>query len=204
MSVLKGFFMDLNTLNASKMTMFRNAVNHQADREIEELTAKIREQRSAADRIREEHESREALASLRAERNAAEAAFGKELSRCDFEANKKVLAHRKELCDGLFAEIESELIKFTENGKYDDFLAKKIAMAEQALGENIVILASLNDEKRVRGLTKHEVRADRTIVLGGICALDEKRGLFCDLSLDKALDDERAAFSEKRELMMAE
>ena len=45
--------MDLNTLNASKMTMFRNAVNRSADREIEELTAKIREQRSAAERIRE-------------------------------------------------------------------------------------------------------------------------------------------------------
>lgn len=196
--------MDLNKLNAAKMTMFRNAVNHQADREIEELTAKIREQRSAADRIREEHEQREALALLKAERTAAEASFTKELSRCDFEANKKVLAHRKELCDSLFADIESELIKFAESDKYDSFLAKKIAKSEEALGENVVILAALKDEKRVRGLTKHEVRADSTIVLGGICALDEKRGLFCDFSLDKALEDEREAFSKKRELMMAE
>lgn len=196
--------MDLNKLNAAKMTMFRNAVNHQADREIEELTAKIREQRSAADRIREEHEQREALALLKAERTAAEASFTKELSRCDFEANKKVLAHRKELCDSLFADIESELIKFAESDKYDGFLAKKIAKSEEALGENVVILAALKDEKRVRGLTKHEVRADSTIVLGGICALDEKRGLFCDFSLDKALEDEREAFSKKRELMMAE
>ena len=196
--------MDLNKINAAKMTMFRNAVNHQADREIEELTAKIREQRSAADRIREEHEQREALALLKAERTAAEASFTKELSRCDFEANKKVLAHRKELCDNLFADIENELEKFTESDKYDDFLAKKIAKSEETLGENVVILAALKDEKRVRGLTKHEVRADSTIVLGGICALDEKRGLFCDFSLDKALEDEREAFSKKRELMMAE
>lgn len=196
--------MDLNKINAAKMTMFRNAVNHQADREIEELTAKIREQRSAADRIREEHEQREALAQLKAERNSAESAFKKELSRCDFEANKKVLAHRKELCDSLFADIEGELKKFTESEKYDDFLAKKIAKAEEALGKDIVVLASLADEKRVSALTKHEVRADSAIALGGICALDEKRGLFCDFSLDKALEDEREAFSKKRELMMAE
>lgn len=196
--------MDLNKLNASKMTMFRNAVNHQADREIEELTAKIREQRSAADRIREEHEQREAMALLKAERSASEAAFAKELSRCDFEANKKVLAHRKGLCDKFFGDIEGELKKFARSEKYDDFLAKRIAKAEEALGKDIVILASLADEKRVSALTKHEVRADRAIVLGGICALDEKRGLFCDLSLDKALEDERAAFSEKRELTMVE
>ena len=196
--------MDLNALNASKMTMFRNAVNHQADREIEELTAKIREQRSAAERIREEHESREAMAALKTERNALEAKYRKELSRCDYEVNKGVLAHRKELVGEFFGKIEADLREFSESEKYTDFLKKRIEKAEKALGKNVVILAAKKDVERVCALTEHEVRADSTIVLGGICALDEKRGLFCDFSLDRALEDERAAFAEKRELMTAE
>ena len=200
----KGFFMDLNALNASKMTMFRNAVNHQADREIEELTAKIREQRSAAERIREEHESREAMAALKTERNAMEAKYRKELSRRDYEVNKQVLAHRKELVGEFFGKIEQDLREFSESEKYTDFLKKRIEKAEKALGKDVVILAAKKDVERLSSLTEHEVRADSTIVLGGICALDEKRGLFCDFSLDRALDDERAAFAEKRELMTAE
>lgn len=196
--------MDLNTLNASKMTMFRNAVNRSADREIEELTAKIREQRSAAERIREENESREAMAALKSERSEMEAKFRKELSRCDYEVNKGVLAHRKELVGEFFGTIEADLREFSESEKYNDFLKKRIEKAEKALGNEIVILAAKKDVERVCGLTKHEVRADSTIVLGGICALDEKRGLFCDFSLDRALEDEREAFAEKRELMTAE
>lgn len=196
--------MDLNTLNASKMTMFRNAVNRSADREIEELTAKIREQRSAAERIREENESREAMAALKSERSEMEAKFRKELSRCDYEVNKGVLAHRKELVGEFFGKIEADLREFSESEKYNDFLKKRIEKAEKTLGNEIVILAAKKDVERVCGLTKHEVRADSTIVLGGICALDEKRGLFCDFSLDRALEDEREAFAEKRELMTAE
>lgn len=196
--------MDLNTLNASKMMMFRNAVNRSADREIEELTAKIREQRSAAERIREENESREAMAALKSERSDMEAKFRKELSRCDYEVNKGVLAHRKELVGEFFGKIEADLREFSESEKYNDFLKKRIEKAEKTLGNEIVILAAKKDVERVCGLTKHEVRADSTIVLGGICALDEKRGLFCDFSLDRALEDEREAFAEKRELMTAE
>lgn len=196
--------MDLNTLNASKMTMFRNAVNRSADREIEELTAKIREQRSAAERIREENESREAMAALKSERSEMEAKFRKELSRCDYEVNKGVLAHRKELVGEFFGKIEADLREFSESEKYNDFLKKRIEKAQKALGNEIVILAAKKDVERVSALTKHEVRADSTIVLGGICALDEKRGLFCDFSLDRALEDEREAFAEKRELMTAE
>lgn len=196
--------MDLNTLNASKMTMFRNAVNRSADREIEELTAKIREQRSAAERLREENESREAMAALKTERSAMQAKYRKELSRCDYEVNKGVLAHRKELVEEFFGKIEGDLREFSESEKYTDFLKKRLEKAEKALGKDIVILAAKKDVERVSSLTEHEVRADSTIVLGGICALDEKRGLFCDFSLDKALEDECAAFAEKRELMTAE
>ncbi len=181
--------------------MFRNAVNRQADREIEELTAKIREQRYAAEKIREEKETKAAMSALKAERSSLEAAYRKELSRCDYETNKQVLEHRKELIEEFFGKIENDLREFVQSDKYEDFLKKRIKKAEQALGEKLVILASLRDEKTVSSLTKHEVRTDSAIMLGGICALDEKKGLFCDLSLDRALEDEKASFSDKRELM---
>lgn len=195
--------MDLNAINAGKMTMFRNAVNREADREIEELTAKIREQRSAAERIREENAAKEEMAALKTERNSLEAKYRKELSRCEYDVNKGVLAHRKELVEEFFGKIEADIKAFSESEKYEGFLLSRIKKAEKALGDNIVILASVKDREKVAALTKHEVRADNSILLGGICAMDEKRGLFCDFSLDKALENEKTAFSDKKELMVA-
>ncbi len=63
-------------------------------------------------------------------------------------------------------------------------------------------MAAVKDVDRVKALTENEVRADSSIILGGICALDEDKGLFADLSIDAALADEKEKFSDKAELRL--
>lgn len=185
-----------------KKEMFRAAINKQADEEIAELTAKIRAKKNAAGKAKAELAVREELAAIHAEQNAAETRFKKEMSRCDFETARAVRVHRKELIDGFFEEIRTDLIEFTKSTEYDGYLWNCLKKAEGALGKDCVILAAVKDVPRVEGITEFEVRADNSICIGGICAMDEKRGLFVDLSIDKALEDEKEAFSKRSELRL--
>lgn len=197
--------MDLNEINRSKMGMFKENINKQADEEIAILTAGIRGQKNAAGKEKEEAALREALSEIRREQTAFEQRYKRELSRCDYETTKAVRAYRKELVDGFFEEIRAELKIFAESEKYDGYLKRSLEKAYAAIGKGCVILAAPRDVERVKQLCedeKNEVRADNSIILGGIGALDYERGLFCDLTLDKALDDERAAFSDKKELRL--
>lgn len=194
--------MDLNAFNSSKLERFRAQIDRQADEEIAELTARIREKKNAAGKAKAEFAAREALAQVRAERNAAEARYKKDFSRCDFETTKAVRAHRNELIENFFAEISAELSEFVKSDKYDGYLENSIRKAEGALGKGCVILAALRDVDRVKSLTKNEVRADSSIILGGICALNENKGLFADLSIDAALADEKEKFFDKAELRL--
>lgn len=194
--------MNLDAVNTSKIEMFRANISKLADEEISELTAQIREKRNAVGKRQAEFATREALARVHAEQNAAEARFRKEFSRCDFETMKAVRAHRKELIDGFFEELRGDLAEFAKSDKYEDYLKRMIAKSQSALGADCVIFAAVRDVERVRGLCKNEVRADRQIMLGGVCALDEKRGLFGDYTLDRALEDEKSAFTDRAELRL--
>ena len=192
--------MDLNAINASKISRFQAAVDEQAEKEIAERVAQIRERRSAAGKVRAQAKNREELAAIRAERNAAETRIKKELSRCDFEIERAVLSHRKELIDGFFEELKSELVAFAKSDKYEAYLRSSLEKAEQALGGEFIVLAKAADIDKVKALTKNEVRPDVNIDIGGICAMNEEKGLFADFSLDSALDEEREAFVSKKEL----
>lgn len=192
--------MDLNAINASKISRFQAAVDEQAEKEIAQRVAEIRERRSAAGKVRAQAKNREELAAIRAERNAAETRIKKELSRCDFEIERAVLSHRKELIDGFFEELKSELVAFAKSDKYEAYLKSSLGKAEQALGGEFIVLAKAVDIDKVKALTKNEVRPDMNIDIGGICAMNEEKGLFADFSLDSALDEEREAFVSKKEL----
>lgn len=194
--------MDLDVFNSSKLERFRTQIDKQADEEIAELTARIREKKNAAGKAKAEFAAREAFAQVRAEQNSAAARYKKEFSRCDFETTKAVRAHRSELIESFFAEISGELAEFTRSAKYDGYLENSIKKAEDVLGKGCVILAAVKDVDRVKTLTKNEVRADSSIILGGICAMDESKGLFADLSIDAALADEKEKFSDKAELRL--
>lgn len=192
--------MDLNAINASKISRFQAAVDEQADKEIAQRVAQIRERNSAAGKIRAQAEDREELAKIRAERNTAETRIKKELSRCDFEIERAVLSHRKELIDGFFEELKDELTAFAASDKYEAHLKKSLEKAEEVLGKEFVVLAKAADIDKVKALTQNEVRVDVNITIGGICAMNEDKGLFADFSLDSALDEEREAFVSKKEL----
>lgn len=194
--------MDLEAIYAEKAEMFRAAIDKQADEEIARSAKEIRARKSAAGKAGEEHEMAEALAQVRAERSVQEMKFKKEISRCEFETTKAVRAHRKEIIDRFFEEIRSDLVEFAKSDKYEGYLKRSLEKAESELGGKFIVFAAASDVEKVKKLTSHEVRADLTITLGGISALDEEKGLFADYTLDSAMNNEREAFTDKPELRL--
>lgn len=194
--------MDLEAIYAEKAEMFRAAIDKQADEEIARSAKEIRARKSAAGKAGEEHEMAEALAQVRAERSVQEMKFKKEISRCEFETTKAVRAHRKEIIDSFFEEIRSDLVEFAKSDKYEGYLKRSLEKAENELGGKFIVFAAASDVEKVKKLTSHEVRADLTITLGGISALDEEKGLFADYTLDSAMNNEREAFTDKPELRL--
>lgn len=194
--------MDLEAMYAEKAEMFRSAIDKQADEEIARSTKEIRAKKDAAGKAKAEHALAEELSKIRAEKSANEMRFKKELSRCEFETTKAVRAHRKQLIDKFFEELRGDLEEFAKSEKYEDFLKRSLAKAERELGESFIVLASANDVERVKKLTKHEVRTELTIMIGGIGALNEEKGLYADYTLDSALESERETFADKSELRL--
>lgn len=194
--------MDLETMYAEKAEMFRAAIDKQADEEIAQNTKEIRARKNAAGKAKEEHSAAEALSRVRAEKSAHEMRFKKELSRCEFETTRAVRAHRKKMIDDFFEELRGDLAEFTKSDKYDDHIKRSLAKAESELGSSFTVLAAAKDVERVKKLTKHKVRAELSIMIGGISAVCEEKGLYTDYTLDSALADEKEAFTDKQELRL--
>ena len=194
--------MGLDAMYAGKAEMFRTAIDKLADEEIAQATEEIRAKKNAAGKAKAEHALSEALSQARAERVVYEMKFKKEISRCEFETTKAVRAHRKQIIDDFFEEIRGELVEFAKSEKYDDYLKRSLSKAESELGGNFVVLAAAKDIEKVKQLTSHEVRVDNTIMIGGIGALNEEKGLFADHTLDNALSSEKEAFTDKPELRL--
>lgn len=194
--------MDMEANYAEKAEMFRAAIDKQADEEIAKSTKEIRAKKTAAGKAQADRAIAEALAEVRAERGAHEMRFQKEISRCEFETVKAVRAHRKKVIDEFFEELRGELSRFTRSVHYSDYLKHSLAKAEKELGENCVVFSNAHDLDAVKKLTSHEVRTDSSIKIGGICALNEEKGLFADYTLGSALEEEREAFIDKPELRL--
>lgn len=194
--------MELEEVYAEKAKMFAAEIEKQANEEIQRSVNMIRERKNAAGKDKKERELSEALAAVRAERNSREMKFKKEMSRCEFETAKGVRAYRKKIIDGFFEEIRGDLEEFAKSAEYDGYLRSSLKKAESELGSEHIVFAAAKDVEKVKKLTTKEVRADVTIILGGISALDEKKGLFADHTLDSALANEREAFTDKPELRL--
>ncbi len=188
--------------NTARLEKWKRAINAQADAEIEELKAHTAEKRAAMGKEKSERAAKEAVAEITSERSRVEFRFKRDISKCDYDMKKSVLAHRNELIEGFFGEIAQEIQGFAKTPEYNAYITRALERVHAELGDgaDIVIIASPLDVDRVKPLTEHAVEADASIILGGICA---RRGsLYADFTFDRALENEKAAFSEKSELRL--
>lgn len=187
----------------SRLELFRQAINSQADAEAAEISRQAEDKRAALEKEKRERSAHEALSEIKAERSRIGTAFKKEISRCDYDMKRAVLSHRNDLTEQFFTEIRQKLSAWTNTPAYTEYLKTALKKAEEALGSTgIIIHARGKDIDAVTKLTTLSVEADSSIIIGGISAADCARGLFADFTLDSRLAEEMAAFSNKSELRL--
>lgn len=187
----------------SRLELFRQAINSQADADAAEIVRQAENKRAALEKEKRERSAFEALSEIKAERSRLSTSFRKEISRCDYDMKRAVLSHRNELTEQFFNEIQQKLSEWTQTPAYTEYLKTALKKAEEALGSTgIVIHARGNDIDEVKKLTALEVEEDNSITIGGISAADCAKGLFADFTLDSRLAEEKAAFSNKSELRL--
>ena len=188
--------------NTARLELFRQAINTQADAEAAGIVREADKKCEALSREKSERSRSAALDEIRAEQAKTSAKYRRELSRCDFEMKKAVLSHRNALIEDLFARAQERLMEFTGTPEYEEYLKKSAEKAVETLGPDAVINARPQDAEAVRSATKLAVRPDSSIIIGGISAQNDTRGLFADFTLDSRLRAEKAAFADKSELRL--
>lgn len=189
--------------NTSRLELFRQAINSQADAEAAEIARQTADTRTTMEKDKLERSTNETLSEIKAERERTAAGFRKEISRCDYDMKRAVLAHRNELTEQFFAEIRQKLSEWVNTPDYTKYLESALKQAEETLGSSgTVIRARSADRDAVQKLTALPVEPDDAISVGGISAENAGEGLFADFTLDSRLADEKAAFSGKSELRL--
>ena len=189
--------------NKDLLELFRQAISTQADAEAAEITRQTKEKFASLSKEKSERSTNEALAEIKTERSRIASYYKKELSCCDFEMKKSVLAHRNRLIEQLFDEMRQQLSDFVKSSAYADYLSKAVEKAVSEVGSSgAVIYARAADIAAVKQLTPLAVEEDNSIVLGGISAGNPSAGLFSDYTLDSRLAQQQEQFSDHSELRL--
>lgn len=131
----------------------------------------------------------------------------KRVSESKYAADRKVLLHRNSLVDALFDDIKEELAQFASSDKYAQHLSKcaERADSEQKITASVSVFCRKTDLDAALAVMKKygaKVETDRNIKLGGLIFKYPENGIFIDLTLDTAFENERSAFSSRSEMQL--
>ncbi|MBO6229224.1 MAG: V-type ATP synthase subunit E [Ruminiclostridium sp.] len=131
----------------------------------------------------------------------------KRVSESRYAADRKVLLHRNALVDGLFDDIKAELSELTSSDRYKSHLEKcaERADSEHKISGDVTVYCRKEDLTAAGEVMKKygaKVAADRNITLGGLIFKYPDKGLFIDLTLDTAFENERSAFASRSEMQL--
>lgn len=136
-----------------------------------------------------------------------ESAERKRVSESRYAADRKVLLHRNALVDGLFDDIRAELKSLADSDKYKAHLTKcaERADSEEKITADVTVYCRKSDLSATEDVMKKygaKVAADRNITLGGLIFKYPGKGIFIDLTLDTAFENERDAFASRSEMQL--
>lgn len=188
--------MDINQIELSRETIFKDAVLSQAEAKSMEIIAEAGKKR--AEVLEEAYKLCE-----RADYDTIKAHMAQENER-EFatvagEARRELLHHREKLVEELFGEVEQNLTAFTRDARYPAWVAARaVKHADMAAGgAALAVLVRPADVELLsaalqKALPGCVVRPDEDILLGG-CKVSDGRRLQ-DETLDDALRQARETF----------
>ncbi len=164
-------------------------------------------QQQAAAMINDDGERRTGQTAMLSKVSRYEGDLRKQIAEARYIADRKVLMHRNNLVNGLFEDIKKELEDFVSSDSYPGHLEKcvNIANRTRSLSDPVFVYCRKADlELAEKALERFGVKPqpDKNIHIGGLMFKYPVKGIFLDLTLDSAFDDEREAFSARSEMQL--
>ncbi|MBP3854720.1 MAG: V-type ATP synthase subunit E [Ruminiclostridium sp.] len=146
-------------------------------------------------------------AAMRSKLSRYESDERKRVSESKYAADRKVLLHRNALVNELFDDIRSELEQFAGSGSYKAHLERcaEAANKQQPLTGSVSVYCKKADIAAAEAAVRKygvKVETDRNIKLGGLVFKYPEMGIFIDLTLDTAFENEREAFASRSEMQL--
>ncbi len=188
---------------AQRFDRFEKAVFDDADKTAAEIIAEANRQYTETIEAAEQASEQRIESAERAESTKERERQLREVSAQKLACQREILEHRQELIDRVFEAVSEKLVRFRASDKYELYLrdASVAAWAAYPTSEGKVYIAP-SDMKYAKQFDGFEVCERDSIELGGALFIFEKEGVALDFTLDSAFEEQRARFSERRELAL--
>ena len=125
----------------------------------------------------------------------------REISSQRLGSQRNVLSHREELIDRVFDAVREKLAKFRQSEDYKTYLSRKAESARKSCPDSKgTAFVSPEDMQYAELFKGFEVKERDSIELGGVLFVYDDKGIALDYTLDSAVEEQRACFSQHSEL----
>ncbi len=185
----------------TKESKFLDAINKYAESQKAQITQEIEDYKNTKIEQATEQGLQDAYDLIHRDIAARKAAIVTDTAKRELNLKRELYGERQRIADEVFAAAESKLKSFTRQDDYRAFISKSCESISELFGAQACVVRIAPSDAHLReeiaSLLPHaEIVTDPHILLGGISAYCEAKGITADDTLDTRLNDQRAWFYE--------
>ncbi len=188
------------TDEALKLQRFKEAVSADIDAQVARILDETQEQcdkMMESSRLTVGMDENAGRVRLRQE---AELDYTRRISTARLGAQRNVLLRRGQLADEVFRRVTEKLAAFRRSSEYPEWLKKAVEQCRKKYPERRAEVRLAPEDMKYAAALGCEAQEDRSIALGGVIVGFEGVGAVIDCTFDSMFENERAEFSNNKEL----
>lgn len=183
--------------NMEKVARFEEAINREADAEINALLSKAKEKAEEAVACADNEYLEESYRLVSGETGKLKRKLDNSVSQKSFEASKVFLSHRNKRVEEFFDALQKEIVEFSRTPEYEQRLKSIIAEidSERPITDTSVVYVKADDTEKAKKLYPNfNIRSDKNIKLGGVTVFYPESSIYIDKTIDNSFAQQKTDF----------
>lgn len=183
--------------NMEKVARFEEAINREADAEINALLSRAKEKAEEAVACADNEYLEESYRLVSGETGKIKRKLDNSVSQRSFEASKEFLSHRNKRVEEFFDALQKEIVEFSRTPEYEQRLKSIIAEinSERSITDTSVVYVKADDTEKAKKLYPNfNIKSDKNIKLGGATVFYPESSIYIDKTIDNAFVQQKADF----------
>lgn len=183
--------------NMEKVARFEEAINREADAEINALLSKAKEKAEEAVACADNEYLEESYRLVSGETGKIKRKLNNSVSQRSFEASKEFLSHRNKRVEEFFDALQKEIVEFSRTSEYEQRLKSIIAEinSERSITDTSVVYVKADDTEKAKKLYPNfNIKSDKNIKLGGATVFYPESSIYIDKTIDNAFAQQKTDF----------